>query len=439
MNNIQFVSKSGMCTGCGMCVSVCPQNCISMNWDKFEDLVANVDHEKCISCHKCIDVCPGYEVDFHQINDVDFSEGVGKNLGIEVLYSKNKVSFSNATSGGIVRELCAYLIENRIVDGAIMITDTPSPLHFPFYSPPKIFTNPDEIRNHNVHSRYCPAPLMTIIKEINDDKKKYVMVGLPCQIHSLRKLQKKESKWVDKIPFVIGLLCSGTPTAKANRYLVVANKVETTNLVYLDYRYGKWPKGVFVFDGQGNNYNLRKMGGLKEQNRLFQMIGIVYMSSYFWRRRCLTCFDFFNQSADVVCGDPWVEDYWKMSKKDGIEGGTLTIIRTRKAELLIENAKEDDVIGSRMIITPASVEKTMGKFQRERISHYKGYQKIASKFKMKIPEYKNCKLSTKQKHWIYSYIDLKKSNIARNRYLWKFLKYFQFIEETVKFLKRKLS
>ena len=41
------------CLACGACISVCPQDAISMHAGK-----ALVDRDKCISCAICIKACP---------------------------------------------------------------------------------------------------------------------------------------------------------------------------------------------------------------------------------------------------------------------------------------------------------------------------------------------------------------------------------------------
>lgn len=40
------------CDECGTCVSVCPENALSLG----ESLA--VDEQKCTSCCRCVDVCP---------------------------------------------------------------------------------------------------------------------------------------------------------------------------------------------------------------------------------------------------------------------------------------------------------------------------------------------------------------------------------------------
>ena len=45
--------KVEKCEGCGICISECPEQAISM-----EDQHAVIDREKCIKCGHCISVCP---------------------------------------------------------------------------------------------------------------------------------------------------------------------------------------------------------------------------------------------------------------------------------------------------------------------------------------------------------------------------------------------
>ena len=41
------------CTGCGLCVEICPVEAISMEDDK-----AKIDAEKCVDCGQCVEECP---------------------------------------------------------------------------------------------------------------------------------------------------------------------------------------------------------------------------------------------------------------------------------------------------------------------------------------------------------------------------------------------
>ena len=50
--------KKDECIGCGSCVSVCPEEALSLRPDKMGYYRAEVDNGKCVLCGKCINVCP---------------------------------------------------------------------------------------------------------------------------------------------------------------------------------------------------------------------------------------------------------------------------------------------------------------------------------------------------------------------------------------------
>lgn len=54
------VCKTG-CLGCMKCVKTCPSQAITVT-----DFCASIDTEKCTSCGKCVDVCPAHIIKLHE-------------------------------------------------------------------------------------------------------------------------------------------------------------------------------------------------------------------------------------------------------------------------------------------------------------------------------------------------------------------------------------
>ncbi len=52
-----YINEAG-CTGCGQCVSICPQRAIAVT-----NYVAQVDREKCTGCGICVPECPVGAID----------------------------------------------------------------------------------------------------------------------------------------------------------------------------------------------------------------------------------------------------------------------------------------------------------------------------------------------------------------------------------------
>ena len=72
------------CTGCGLCVSVCPAEV-----HRFRDTCHELDRDRCLRCGKCAEICPeralelaGYETGLEELmvklrRDTDFYTGSG--------------------------------------------------------------------------------------------------------------------------------------------------------------------------------------------------------------------------------------------------------------------------------------------------------------------------------------------------------------------------
>ncbi len=62
-----------ICKGCGLCVSVCPMNIISLDKDKLNAKgyhpATIVDMDKCIGCANCATMCPDVVITVERVNN----------------------------------------------------------------------------------------------------------------------------------------------------------------------------------------------------------------------------------------------------------------------------------------------------------------------------------------------------------------------------------
>jgi len=432
--NINNIVAEGMCTGCGMCAGICPQHAISFHWDDYGDYVPEVDESSCNNCGLCLRACPGKEVDFNSLSC--FKQGVSgincedyKKSIIKLVRAKDKKSLANATSGGAVRTVAAYLVEQGIVDGAIMITDNHEDTPFPFYASGAVLHSPDEIRYHKVRSRYCPAPLCKIFSEL-DKNKKYVFVGLPCHVHAVRKLQILDQQWMECIPFVFGLLCSGTPTMKGNKYLFEMNGVDTTQIKRVDYRDGVFPGGVYGYMDDGGYYKVRDMGWVFG-NLKMMLVGDAYMSSFFYRRRCRTCFDYFCQFSDLAFGDPWIPSY-----RGTAEGATLTFIRSEKGSVLFDKISAKGLWSNLSDVSWEEIKK-MSCYPKKKMEGYKWIARYGKFFNFSVPEYKGAENLNYSFSSLRALSDLCCAELGKYELLWPVFKYIQFFRICLRVIERK--
>jgi len=438
---IQQVVEDGMCTGCGVCAGICPTEAIGFMWDKYGDYVAYVDEKRCRDCGLCVQVCPGKEINFNQFaqfqdnfaqDGYSLKQGVGFCKGIKLVRTTDKQALERGTSGGGVRIVAEYLVQNKLVEGAIMITNNHETTSFPFYAKPAILYDAESIKYNKVHSRYCPAPLGKVLRKV-DKNKKYVFIGLPCHVHALRKLQVTDKQWKGVVPYVLGLLCAGTPTMKGNKYLFKVNGVDITKIRRVDYRDGEFPGAVYGFMEDGKKVKVKSAGYYAPGTSLSKsIIGEVFMSSFFYRRRCLSCLDFFCSFSDLAFGDPWLERYRKEK-----EGASLVFIRSNVGKKVFDKVCSDGLLLKLYDVSPDEIKKTID-YQAKKWEGYYGLKRYSRYFHLQVPVYQGVKLDAKRFLNIGGLVDLCCAEIGVHESLLWITKYIQFFRIGIRVLIRKL-
>ena len=86
-----------LCTSCEICLSVCPNSAISMEY-KQGQFLPKIDEEKCSECGLCLQLCPGIDIIRNKIKK-------HHPLVCYSAYTRNNEIRKNSTSGGIITSL----------------------------------------------------------------------------------------------------------------------------------------------------------------------------------------------------------------------------------------------------------------------------------------------------------------------------------------------
>ncbi|HIP17186.1 MAG TPA: 4Fe-4S dicluster domain-containing protein [Methanothermococcus okinawensis] len=293
------IVDNDLCASCGTCAIVCPNNIVV-----FED--GPKLKEECLrkGHGMCYDICPRVSSGGYQIRiRGDFKEKE------EYYYGKGDIEGQN---GGVVSTFLKYLLENKKIDGAIVVGDE-------CWKPVSlIIQNPEDIEK-SAKSKYAISILDALRKAGEIGIERVAVVGLPCQISGLRKLQYfpylakydgelgKNGKILKlpKIQYLIGLFCNKKFKQRSIEEILEKNNLNMEDIEKFDIK-----KDKFVI----TTYNNEKYS--------IPLEDIEYCEG------CNVCRDFDAQMADIsvgCAGSP--ENY------------STVIIRTKKGED-IKNAIE---------------------------------------------------------------------------------------------------
>ncbi len=215
---IEEVHKKGICQECGGCVSFCSSaefDVIGLK-DPYSP-PEYINKDKCLECGICYYICPQTHILDAELNKTyKFSDFSSMPLGnYEEIYScqaTDKDFLKYGTDGGVVNSIINYLIEKKLIDGAIV-----SKAEAPF-SREATFTNSRDALLKASGAKLEISPQLDEIQKfctythsiskLNHYKfKKLAVVGTPCQLYTIRCMQDLGVTPSQNIEICLGLFC----------------------------------------------------------------------------------------------------------------------------------------------------------------------------------------------------------------------------------------
>ena len=333
-NLMSQIIRQGECSFCGACMAACP---ISILWPVGEQptMVGT-----CALCEICYYQCPNVEF---SSNDVEYflhgrtrkpDEPIGIYMQAFVGRASNSEIKNRAQDGGVVTALLAYALENKLVDAAVVAGRDEK-----WLARPRVATKYADLVQ-NAGTKYTPSPTLLGVRSAIEEygKSKVGLVGTPCQIRAVRRIQTSpmgNKRLAQAVTLSIGLFCMESYSYdKLVENYIAGKGIDPSRISRVGIK-----KGSFIaWDGENELLHVP----LKEVDA-------------FVRQSCRTCDDFTAEYSDISVGGI------------GCPTGYSTIIaRTEKGLELVKKAE------------------TAGYLEmRELKQEDKGYQKVLNMAQMK--------------------------------------------------------
>ncbi len=330
---IERIVKEGLCHRCGACVGFCPVGTYATGKFGYPEAV-----NPCIHCNICVDVCSGVAVDYPTLGKGMFGDGYTFGNAMDNVRSAYIAAASDlkirrsGASGGFVTGMLIHLLRTGRIKGAVVVVEDPD-------DPAKgkgIVARTEQELIASAQSRYTTSPSLAALQDIQHEEGPFALVGLPCQIHSLRKRQLRDPRWQQRIPITIGLLCHYNLPCEASH---LAGRVLTPpgrSIKHVKYRQRDergWPHNTLelTFD------DASKWRSPYGPAQVFNIVSRVAPMG-----RCLSCLDATAEFADLSVGDPWIRNEhgtWKYHDDSG-DGVSGVLSRTELGEELMRDAQQ---------------------------------------------------------------------------------------------------
>jgi len=331
-NITETIVKNDMCIGCGVCIGVCPPDVLRSELNKHGEIIAVEYKDGCLDkCTICFDVCPFDDKNnnedilsgrlYSKQEQVEHNDQVGYYMSAYVGYSLMPKMRNRGSAGGLATWFNYTMLKNHHVDRVISVGYSENKDNYFKY---KIVDNADDLLT-NSKSKYYPVDLGDMIKIILKDRidYKYLVVGVPCFIKSLRLAQNKYPKLKRRLTILVGLVCGQQKSTFFTDYLSKLANNNDDNLFKVDFRIND---NKDTADNYGHKFYYNKKNGDSYSKNIYWNDGInkAWKHDYFKLNPCNFCDDIFAETADIVFGDAWLPEY----KRD-YKGHTIMLIRDR--------------------------------------------------------------------------------------------------------------
>lgn len=383
MNNINSVSK-GKCTGCGACSIKCPKQCIEMANDDTDNIYPKVNIDECINCGMCIKVC-------HAVETAPMNRANKAFAG----WSMNEKERKNGASGGIASAIYRYANSNNWLYVGVRFDE-----HWNLY-----YDIDNNLYKEYSNSKYVYGNMSNILNTIKEKLEnintKLIVIGLPCQISSMKKYIG--DKYNDKL-LTVDLVCHGVCS---NEYLkqhiksIEEIKKQKTTKVF--FRNPKFNTGSFQFTLQNDKSDIFYNKNPKEDD--YYQIG--YHNAIIYRENCYNCkYASINRVSDLT-----LADYWGIGSEIPFEydknNVSLILSNTENGEKLLNRMKESNYI----YLVERPIEESLK--TQSQLNRPSKATKLHYKFMKKYKKNKNFEKSAKS----VMHIDVICNKIGAGRYL----------------------
>ena len=311
----QNVIARSICTECAACYIACPFVGV-LEYDTAPELVG-----ECRSCGFCLHSCPRYVLDQSDLENFVFGrsssteESYGVTRGLFAARSTQPDIYSTCQDGGVATTILVKALARNIIDGAAISGCH----HVQIWQPMPILAMNRNQLVLNAGTRYTYSPNLLAFKEgVQKKLSSIAFVGTPCQIQAVRRIQRSPlKKYSQAVGLTIGLFCSESFRYKG----LMLDKIQTELGIDLDDIVKMNIKGGLILNLKDNSQvtiPLKELKAITEQ-------------------KCHVCADFSAELADISVGGI------------GLNGWTVTVIRSLQGEQIFNQCVEEGLLEARLI------------------------------------------------------------------------------------------
>lgn len=312
------ICNKNLCTGCGMCTNVCPNQAIEMHKEKHDFLFPIIKESLCCECGLCQRKCPANQM-------TDLEQNVRQ---VYAAWNKNRKVRKRSTSGGVFSLFAESILNDGGFVSGVKWTENFNAEHCIIDKAADL-----PLLNGSKYVQSNTADIYLKVKSALEDGRKVLFSGTPCQNHALKMFLGKEYNSL----YYIDLVCHGVPSYEMlKRYLLERsnNGQKTVSNVQFRYKNPHWDYCYVRVDfTDGTHYKKYTV-----DDSYFTIFNIGYSL----RDRCRECkYTSTHRYGDITLADFWGYRPYKFKMRDFNKGTSLILINSEKGQSLFDLIDEN--------------------------------------------------------------------------------------------------
>ncbi|MEW6334780.1 MAG: Coenzyme F420 hydrogenase/dehydrogenase, beta subunit C-terminal domain [Thermodesulfobacteriota bacterium] len=315
------VLQTGLCTGCGACVNLCPYQAA------YRDRVVTLHHCD-LARGQCYDYCPVIPADTEALQRLwhagdEWTPEAGLVAGFYITRAADEAIRHRAQHGGTVSALIALALREGLIDAAVLAGAGEGLL------PQSVTVNDPEAALRLGKSRFVVAPTVAEFNRVSrTDCRRIGVVATPCQALALAKMRAQPvtdaQGGIGKLRLVVGLFCGWALSWPALKALI-GGKMPIDDVTGMD-----------IPPSRYHTLEVQTAGGI-DRISLDEVNDCV-------RPSCRACADMTAEFSDLSVGSARLPEGWEEARR-----WNQVIVRSKQGSELMDLARRRGVLEFREV------------------------------------------------------------------------------------------
>ncbi len=304
------------CSGCGLCVELCPVDAIKMYKDEEGFDYSIIDSKICIKCGVCYKSCPHLS---YKPKEAKPSAYIARSNDRETLLA--------SSSGGLFTEISDYFFRHgdAVVYGAAF-DDAFSVKH--------IRATTSKERDLMRGSKYIQSDLRAVFCEIESDLstgRKVLFTGTPCQCMAIKEYVEFKKLPIDDLT-ICDVICHGISSNEVWHSYLHHMETNLGHIESIRFRNKKYDDGYYMTIQSDNKTYAKK--------DVADPFIYIFSHNLAIRPSCINCkFKSLRRVSDITIGDFQKAKEFYPEYCDGL-GSSVVLINSHKGRILFDCISE---------------------------------------------------------------------------------------------------